>query len=74
MPMSMLKAEMIMMTGMVKPRPVRASAPTPGMLPMNTRSTMEYRAFTSWAAMAGRDSRSSSRGTGAWASCRDISV
>ena len=53
-------AETNMMTGKQMPSPVRARSPTPSMWPMYIRSTMLYRALTSWAVTAGTARRTSS--------------
>ena len=64
MPTRAEMAETNMITGKHTPSPVRARSPTPSMWPMYMRSTMLYRALTSWAVTDGRASRSSSFPTG----------
>ena len=64
MPTRAEMAETNMITGKHTPSPVRARSPTPSIWPMYIRSTMLYRALTSWAVTEGRASRSSSFPTG----------
>ena len=53
MPGMQLNAAVIMMMGNVMPMPPRAMVPTSGIWPIYIRSTMLYRALTSWAMVMG---------------------
>ena len=64
MPTRADRAEMNMMMAKATPTPVMARSPSGFMWPRYIRSTMLYRALTTWAVTAGRASRSSSWGTG----------